>query len=427
MSSWINPQLIAVLIFVATYLLIATGKREQTVAAMAGAIAVWAFQILTGDEILHVIDLDTLGILFGMMIIVGALRESGFFRWMGILLANFCRCKPSRMFIVFTITTAFLSAFLYNITTVLFIVVVTIEIMEVLHLNPVPYIIGEILASNIGGTATMIGDPPNILISSVAGFTFLDFILNTMPICVVNLIITTFMLYRYLFRREFQVTCDFIEVPINPRDVIQDQRLFKIGLMIFTVVIVLLFLQDRIGISPLTIVMVGGVCLLFVGGEKMPEVLEKVDWSILIFLACLFIIVGGLEKTGVIHLLASQLTPIIEYNNILAISAILWVSSVASAFIDNVPYSVAFIPILEDLIATQSTLSDIAWWALALGTGFGGNGTVIGAASYIVAIGIASKMGYNITFKDFLKIGMITLLVTTAVANLYLIVRLFFS
>jgi len=360
------------------------------------------------------------------MIIVGALRESGFFRWMGILLANFCRCKPSRMFIIFTITTALLSAFLYNITTVLFIVVVTIEIMEVLHLNPIPYIIGEILASNIGGTATMIGDPPNILISSAAGFTFLDFILNTMPICVVSLIITTFMLYRYFFRREFQVTCDFIEVPINPRDVIQDQRLFKIGLMIFTAVIVLLFLQDRIRISPLTIVMVGGVCLLFVGGEKMPEVLEKVDWSILIFLACLFIIVGGLEKTGVIHLLASQLTPIIEYNNILAISAILWVSSVASAFIDNVPYSVAFIPILEDLIATQSTLSDIAWWALALGTGFGGNGTVIGAASNIVAIGIASKMGYNITFKDFLKIGMITLLVTTAVANLYLLVRLLF-
>jgi Na+/H+ antiporter NhaD/arsenite permease-like protein len=412
-------QWIAIAVFVATYLFIATGSREQTIAAMAGAGAMFAFGILTQEEMIGYVNFEALSLLFGMMVVVGVLREAAFFRWLGIHLATFCRCQPLRMLIVFTLMTAFLSAFLPNVTTVLFMVVVTIEIVGYLKINPVPFIISEIVASNIGGTATLIGDPPNIMIATATGLTFRDFLLNAGPIALAAAMVGLIVLY-FRYRRQLSVRIDPQAIPVRASEVVTDRRLFYIGILTFAAIIPLFILQDLVALAPSTVAMVGGVFLLFVGGPKMKEILDNVEWSTLLFFAGLLIVVGGLEKTDAITLFANELASLIGNNEFVAVTAILWVAALASSIIDNIPFVAAFIPLLQTMTRDNFTTSPMLWWSLALGAGFGGNGTSIGASSNIVATGIAQKLGYKISFVEFTKVGMLVLLVTVAVANILL-------
>lgn len=417
-------QWTALAIFGLTYLVIATESRERTIAAMAGAAAMFAFGVVTDEELISFVNFEALSLLFGMMVLVGVLREAAFFRWLGIHLANFCHCDPKRMLIVFVLMTAFLSALLPNVTTVLFMVIVTIEIVGYLKINPVPFIISEIIASNIGGTATMIGDPPNIMIATATGLTFRDFLFNTGPIAAVATLAALGVLYYY-YRKQLSIPLQIDSIPQKTNEVIVDKRLFRIGLGTFAVIVALFFFQDTTGLAPSIVTALGAIFLLFVGGPRMREILEDVEWSTLIYYACLLIIVGGLNKTDLLAMVSDRVGAVIGNNELVAVTATLWVAAFASSFIDNTPFVAAFIPLLQPVTRDVFVNSSALWWTLALGAGFGGNGTMIGSSPNIVATGVARKMGHKISFVEFTKIGMLVLLVSVGIANLMLYLMLF--
>jgi len=422
----ISEPLIALLIFLVTYLLLATGYRERTIAAIAGAGAMWAFGVLTPEEMISYVDMNAIGLLFGMMIIVGALREARFFRWVGVHVANACRCRPMHLLVVFTLLAAGLSALLDNVTTVLFMVTVTIDVAELVGLDPKPYILSEIVASNIGGTATLIGDPPNIMIATATGFSFLEFLVNVGPISLVALAVSL-LYFRRQFKRNMTQAGGGQQKPevltIAGPNVALDRRLLWTGLTTLVSAVLLFSLQDIIGIYPTVVALAAGVILLFVGGPKMPEILNDVEWSTLIFFGCLFVIVGGLEETGWMSLVAQGMLPLVSANKALGLTAILWIFSLTSAFINNIPFAAAFIPVLTDLGSRSGVAVYPFWWALAAGTGLGGNGTIIGASANVIATGLAQARGVKVTFMEFAKVGMVILVLTTAVANLILLAR----
>ncbi len=423
----LSEQHISLLIFLVTYVLLATGYRERTIAAMAGAGAIWAFGILTPQEMTSYVDMNAIGLLFGMMIIVGALREARFFRWAGVYVANACKCRPMHLLVVFTLMTAGLSALLDNVTTVLFMVTVTIEIAELAKLDPKPYILSEIVASNIGGTATLIGDPPNIMIATATGFSFLEFLVNMGPVSLVAFAVS--LLY---FRRQFmkkmkeaglETAQEHAALSVIVSEVSPDRRLLWTGLVTLVGAVVLFLLQDIVGIYPTVVALAAAVILLFVGGPKMPEILTDVEWSTLIFFGSLFVVVGALEKTGWMNSVAQGIAPLISGNRALGVTAVLWIFSLASAFINNIPFAAAFIPVLTDLGSRSGTAVYPLWWALSAGTGLGGNGTIIGASANVIATGLAQARGVKITFVEFAKVGMVILFLTTAVANLILLAK----
>jgi len=303
------------------------------------------------------------------------------------------------MLITFTLTSGFLSAFLDNVTTILFMVSVTIDIAETLKVNPKPYIISEVLASNIGGAATLIGDPPNIMIASAGNLTFIDFLLNTAPISFLNLLLLILFI-SYYYRKFFKVESLVTKIPIEPSETISDKKLFKIGGLTFCVTIFLLIIHDKLSLSPSTIVLLATTFILLIGGEKMPRILEDIEWNTLIFFSCLFIIVGGLEKIGVIQKLSLYITLMINRNVALAITSILWFSALASSAVDNsfsrFPYSLntkCFKGIWNKYLPFMVGFS--------FRMRFEGNGTIIGASANIIAVGVAQKRDVSITFKDF--------------------------
>jgi Na+/H+ antiporter NhaD/arsenite permease-like protein len=407
---------IALLIFVVTYIILATEFRERTIAAMAGAGAVWAFGILSYEEAISYVDLRAIGLLFGMMVIVGALREAHFFRLVGRYVSEICRGRPVYLLLAFTLMTAGLSAFLDNVTTVIFMVTITIDLAELAKFDPKPYVLSEIITSNIGGTATLIGDPPNIMIAAATGFSFGEFATKVGVVSCLSLLVGLIYLRRrfakQIGRKKFQLT--------GLPKIIPERRLLWTGLAALLVSIVMFVMQDVTGIYPTTVALAAATVLLFVGGSKMPEIMKEVEWSTLIFFGSLFIVVGGLQKTGWMDLLSHWILLAIGNNKFLGITVMLWLSSLGSAFVDNIPFAAAFIPVLTDLGRSGLNAYPL-WWALSAGTGLGGNGTIIGASANVIATGIAQARGVKISFAEFFKVGMTTLLITTAVSNMILI------
>jgi Na+/H+ antiporter NhaD/arsenite permease-like protein len=294
-------------------------------------------------------------------------------------------------------------------------------------LDPKPYILSEIVASNIGGTATLIGDPPNIMIATATGFSFAEFVINMGPVSFVALLISLLYFLRKFARSMKPVGTEggqgYSTLPIMPSDLSPDRRLAWTGLGTLLGAVVLFSLQDVVGIYPTVVALAAAVVLLFVGGPKMPEILNDVEWSTLIFFGSLFIVVGALEKTGWMNIMAQEMSPFVGQNWQLGVSVVLWVSSLASAFIDNIPFAAAFISVLGNLGTGSGTSVYALWWALSAGTGLGGNGTIIGASANVIATGLAQARGVKITFLEFAKVGMFILLLTTAVANLILLAR----
>jgi Na+/H+ antiporter NhaD/arsenite permease-like protein len=420
LESYISPQFIAITIFIVVYFFLATGWRSRAIAAIAGAAAMWAFGILPSiNKIIGYVDMNAIGLLFGMMVLVGVLREANFFRVIGVRLANLVSCKVPLLFVLFLFMTAILSALLDNVTTVLFMVAITIDIAELLKIDPKPFIIGEIITSNIGGTATLIGDPPGIMIASATGFTFTDFLENAAPISMMTLIIIIGFLYL-VYRKQIHVKAELEEIPMKIEDIVVDWRLFRFGTVMFIVTIALLFTHDMFHLSPSSVALISATVLLFLGGPKMPRILERVEWSTLIFFACLFVIVGGLEETGTMTLMATGLTNYFAGSQWIAISSVLWISSIMSGFIDNIPFVAAFIPVLRDYGTFAGGDISYLWWSLALGAGFGGSLTMIGSSANVVAIGVAEKRGVKFTFFEFMKLGAQVAILSTAIANLML-------
>ena len=415
---------IAVAVFVLAYGMIMAEKLHRAVVSLAGAVVIIVFGILTQEEAFAGIDWNTIGLLVGMMIIVNITRRSGIFEFLAIWAAKASKGRPVMLLVLLTVITAFISAWLDNVTTVLLIVPVTFAITDQLILNPMPFLISEVIGSNVGGTATLIGDPPNILIGSATHLGFNDFILNLAPVVLIIMpVIIALMVLIY--GRSFKVDeADQQKImAMNEWDSIRDWVILKRSLAVLALTILGFFLHQPLHLESATIALAGAVLLMIVTREEPEDVLLTVELPTLFFFMGLFVLVESLVKTGVITTLARQALVLTQGNFPLTAILILWVSAFASAIVDNIPFVAAMIPLLKDVGAMSGMPMDPLWWSLALGACLGGNGTLIGASANVVVAGIAERHGLKITFWGFTKIGMPLMIVSVIMATGYVYLR----
>ncbi len=412
-------ELLALSVFAGVYAFIISEKLHRTVAAMLGASIILFLNVVPWDKVYEYLDLDTILLLAGMMVVVNIARESGLFEYIAIKTAKFSKGSPLKVLLLFSVVTAVVSAFLDNVTTVLLLTPMLIYITRQMDVNPVPFLLAEVFASNIGGTATLIGDPPNIMIGSAAELSFNEFIFNMTPIAFIDLFITVGIIYL-AFRRKISTHKKREEaikrsiMTLNEEDAIKDRVLFRKSVLIILAIVVGFFLHDTLGIKPAVIALTGASALLLWSGASPEYVLEKVEWATLFFFGGLFIIVGALVETGFIDQVAQWMTGYI-HSETQAILMISWFSAFASAIIDNIPFTATMIPLIKAMGSSLNTYP--LWWALSLGACLGGNGTAIGASANVVVVGMAYREGIRITFMEFLKIGLIIMITTVAVGS----------
>ena len=416
-------------IFVIAYVIIVTERIHRAVVAMGGAIVMLFAGIYLGffnqHEAFNSIDFNTLGLLLGMMIIVGVLMETGFFEYIAIKTFKKAKGRMWEIMLLFSVVTAILSASLDNVTTVLLIAPVTISLAVAMKVNPVPFLIAEILASNIGGAATLVGDPPNIMIGSQAHITFNEFIIYLAPIVIIVFLVSLLMV-EVIFRKELRVKVENIDkiMAMDERKEIKHRSLLRKSLFVLGFTITLFVFHDTLGLEPSIVALTGASLLLLISLLHPDVALRRVEWSTLVFFAGLFVIVGGIEHAGIIELLAEGALALTGGNLILALLVIIWVAALASAIVDNIPFTAAMIPLIFTL-EKSFELGDFAinpmWWALALGACLGGNGTLIGASANVVVAGISERQGHPISFIEFTKIGMVVMAVTVTIATVLMI------
>ena len=417
----------AVAVFVVVLVIVGTEVINRTVAALLGAAVVITFGIVEQSEAAsEFIDWNTIGLLAGMMVIVAVLDKTGLFEYLAIKSARWGRARPGRILILLAVVTAVLSAFLDNVTTVILMVPVTFLIADALGISPLPFILTQVLASNIGGAATLIGDPPNILIGSAAGLSFADFVLNLAP--VVLLTLPFVLLYLYLvFRKELKASQGAEEtiMSLDARGAIRDAVLLRKCLIVLGLVILGFFLHGLLHLEAATIALFGAAVLLLYAGSDVEGVLREVEWPTLFFFIGLFVLVGGLEATGVVGGVAGLMTAL-DPTSALAAVVIIWGSALASGVIDNIPFTATMIPVLQELARSENlTEAELRplWWSLALGADFGGNATLIGASANVVAAGMAERAGRRISFVRFLIYGIPVTLISTTIATGYVLLR----
>lgn len=414
---------LSIIIFVAVYALIIWDKFDRAVVALSGAMLMVLLRVLNQEEAFAAIDYNTIGLLVAMMIIVMIMRRTGIFEYLGIKMVKASNANPFRLLILVSITTGVLSAFLDNVTTILLILPIVISTTEELKVNPIPFIISAIFASNVGGTATLIGDPPNIMIGSQAGLDFVEFLINDAVIAFPILFVTSF-LFAFLYRKSLVTDPSLREkvMALDEKSTIKDHFLLKKCLVVFTLVILGFLFHGALHFESSTIALTGAVILLFVSGIDSELVLIEVEWKTIFFFSGLFILVGGIEATGVISMMAKGVIAMTGGDLFLTAMAILWVSAIASAFIDNIPFVATMIP----LIMQMGQMTDIniypLWWALSLGACLGGNGTAIGASANVVAIGMAEREGFRISFGHYFKIAFPVMLITIAISTVYIMI-----
>ncbi len=417
---------LATIIFSFTFLLILTEKMHRTVIAMVGAvIMVLAGKFLafySGEQALRAIDFNTIGLLLGMMIIVVVLEKTGFFQYLAIWTAKKTKGNPWLLVVFLGTITTLVSCILNNVTTVILIAPVTIIMARILEISPLPILMAEALLSNIGGVATLIGDPPNIMIGSAAHFTFNDFLLKMGPV-VVAAWLATLLTLKFVFKKELSQKPRHVEelLKMDEKKALKDKKTLKKVGIVLLLVMALFFLQGTFSLSPALVALLGAaLTLILVAPQEDPQpVLEKVEWSVLLFFASLFVIIGGLEAAGVLKEVSLGLGHLIGHNVIIAALIILWISALMSAVVDNIPFTVAMLPIIQYL-GTQGIPINILWWALALGVGFGGNGTPIGSSSNVVIVAKSEQTETPINLKIWLKAGFTSMVVTVLVASILL-------
>ena len=413
-------MLVAIIIFCLAYILIIFEKFPISVLAMLGAIVMVMTGVLGAEEAFRAIDLNVIFLLVGMMIMVSILAETGLFEWIAIKATQLVKGEPIPLLVLLMLATAVFSAFLDNVTTILLIVPVTIVMLENLKLDTKPFIIGEILASNIGGTATLIGDPPNILIGSEAGFSFNDFIINLGPVIIINLIVTIFLLY-FFYCRKLKVSRELKAhiMELSPDRALKDKKLMYQSLVILLLVIAGFVSHEITHIEPSIIALAGAMALILVSKKEPEEIFEKVEWPTLFFFMGLFIMVEGLVEVGVIQMLAEATLSLTKGDFQKTALFIGILSSSVSPIIDNIPYTTTMLPLIKNL-ETAFPNVDALWWSLALGACLGGNATLIGASANVVAANISKKNGKVISFIEYLKYGLPLTFVTIVIAMIYL-------
>jgi Na+/H+ antiporter NhaD/arsenite permease-like protein len=421
---------LAVVVFVAAYVLIVTERVHRVAAALGGAGIMLAAGVVGAEDAFFSqetgVDWNVIFLLLGMMIIVGVLRETGVFEYLAISAAKRAKGQPFRVMVTFVLLTAVASALLDNVTTVLLVAPVTLLVCLRLGVPPVPFLIAEVLASNIGGAATLIGDPPNIIIASRADLSFNDFLFNMGPI-VLLLLIVYLGLCRILFRKAFCYDEARVAqvMSLNEKDAIEDRVLLGKAAAVLVLVTIGFVLHSALDTEVSVVALLGAGLLVAIAGLSPKEYLGEVEWPTLVFFAGLFIMVGGLIKVGVIGSLAELITEATGGNVLLAAMLLLVVSGVLSGIVDNIPYVATMAPLVADLAEDAGNPGNVLWWALALGADLGGNATIVGASANVVVLGIAERNGYHISFLEFFKYGGVVALLTIALCVPYLWLRYF--
>ncbi|TCO58309.1 ArsB/NhaD family transporter [Actinocrispum wychmicini] len=423
---------VAVTVFVVAYILIATEKVHRLIAALGGAGVLLAFGVTGSQDVFYShdtgIDWDVVFLLLGMMIIVGVLRRTGVFEYVAIWAAKRAGGSPLRIMILLVVITAIASAFLDNVTTVLLIAPVTLLVCDRMGISPVPFLIAEVLASNIGGTATLIGDPPNIIIGSRGGLAFNDFLVHLAPIIAVELVALVLVVPR-LFRGAFAVDPDRVAelIGLDEREAIRAPRLLVKSGAVLALVLGGFVTHSTVHIEPSVVALLGAGLLVLISGLRPKDYMPSVEWETLLFFAGLFIMVGALVKTGVISALARLVTEATGGNALVAVMLVLVVSALLSGVVDNIPYVATMSPLVAQLAADigDPAHSQALWWALALGADLGGNMTAVGASANVVVLGIAQRAETPITFWQFTRKGAVVTAITIAIAAPYLWLRYF--
>ncbi|APQ73609.1 ArsB/NhaD family transporter [Clostridium botulinum] len=415
-------MMLPAIIFIIVYALIISEKVNRVVASLGGAAIMLILKLITQEKAFLKIDFNTIGLLVGMMIIVNITKRTGVFEYIAIKAAKFSKGNPIKILILFSVITAVLSGVLDNVTTVLLIVPVTLVITKTLEIDPIPFLMCEIFASNIGGTATLIGDPPNLMIGSAAGLSFLDFVKNLAPVIIIILTVTLLGI-RQLYKNSMKTSEEDKKkiMALDESKAIRDMSLMKKCLTVLFLTLIGFLTHSYLGFESATIAIVGSAILLAISKVEPDEILQETEWGTIFFFIGLFIMTGVLEDVGIMEVLAQKTMSLTKGNLVMTGIFVLWISAIASAFIDNIPFVATMIPLIKAM-GTMGGMDIVPlWWALSLGACLGGNGTMIGASANLVVIGIAEKSGYKISFKDYFKLGFPVMLVSIIICTAYLL------
>jgi Na+/H+ antiporter NhaD/arsenite permease-like protein len=411
----------AVISFAAALALIASERIDRTKVALLGAVLVLLTQTIDQEVAVEAIDWNTLGLLVGMMIVVRVTEPTGAYTWVAIRAGQLSKGRPFAVVLSLALTTAVLSAFLDNLTTVLLMVPITFLLADALDVDPIPLVIIEIVVSNIGGTATLIGDPPNIMIAGATGLSFVEFLTNLAPIAALTFVVVTAGLYA-VYRSKLQISDDARErvMELDAADSIEDAGELRRTVPVLVGTILLFFAHQALHLEPATVALTGAAVMLLLTNQKVEDVLGGIEWPTLFFFIGLFVMVGALEHTGAIDEVAQGIGSVTDGNRTAELLGITWVSAIGSGLVDNIPFTAAMIPVVEQLGGMED---DAYWWALALGACFGGNTTLVAAAANVAAAGMAARAGRPIGFIQFLRIGVPVTLVSMLLATAYIAVR----
>jgi len=419
-------------VFIGTYVLILSDKFHKPSAAVLGATLMVGTGVLTESDLSSAINWQALGVLLGMFIIASSLREAGFFEWVGLHLARSVDAHPIRMYILLPLMTAGMASLLDIVTVALFIVPLTVEVFEGLEIDPVPFVIAEVLAANIGGIATMVGDPTNIIIGSSLGLTFNQFLQNTAPIALAAIAVNSVLLYlknRNFLHRDAMTR--HRQRPVldlrSPSEAVKDRGLLRVSLVSLLLAVSFLVVHTFLGVSAALATLLPAFLILVYESSRSNEVqhvLARIDWQIFFFFGGLFILVAALGKTGVLSMLGSEMIQISGGNLALSITLVLWVTALISQIVDNVPLATVFIPVIAAMASTPGVPVAPLAWALAVGTGIGGMATPLGTASNLVALNILNKPKQRLSFARFAKRSIPLTIIDLAIANLILLLRL---
>ncbi len=413
----------AVIVFLVALAVIASERVHRTQVALIGAAIVVVVGVIEQEQAIEAIDFNTIGLLAGMMLVVRLTEPTGIYNYMAIRAGQLARGRPLPVVIALTGTTAVLSAFLDNLTTILLMVPITFLLADTLDLPPIPLIIMEIIASNIGGTATLIGDPPNILIAGATGLSFNEFLVNLAPIAALTLVVVIGVLYA-VYRPRLQIAAENREkvMSLDARRSIEDPAELKRTLPILVLTILGFFAHQALGLEPATVALTGASAMLLASRQPVEEALSGIEWATLFFFLGLFVLVGSLEVTGAIDEVAQAIGGVTGGNRTAELLGITWISAIGSGVVDNIPFTAAMIPVVEQLQAGDGG-DDAYWWALSLGACFGGNATLIAAAANVAASGLAERAGQPISFLGFLAVGLPVTLLSMVMATGYIAVR----
>jgi Na+/H+ antiporter NhaD/arsenite permease-like protein len=427
---WVASSLL-----VATYAAVISERINRAVIALLGASLMIVLGILTQEKAVEGIDFNTIGLLIGMMIIVAISRRTGMFEYLAIRSAKLVKANPASILLVLQIVTAVVSAFLDNVTTVLLVVPVTLIICDHLGVKPYPFLVAQVFASNVGGTATLIGDPPNILIGSRVGLSFNDFIINLTPAIIVIQLVACGLFYL-IWGRRFEATMRARAkvMAFDERSAIVDRGLLVKSLIVLAFVIAGFVLARQLHLEPATVALFGAAALLLLScigratddqTKTVSKTFEEVEWITIFFFIGLFIVIYGVESTGLLAILANKLVELTGGNLRVTVYAILWASAILSSIVDNIPFVATMIPLVKDMAPAFGGPDGLlpVWWALSLGACLGGNGTIIGASANLTVAGLAERAGIRFAFIEYMKIAYPVMLITVALSMIYLELR----